>query len=544
MDDTPIHDIAATLASPVNDAHTPQELVNACLKKSKALLTFVENNAALALAVLEYPQLDISPFARHLFTLTAFAKLNHFNDHFLQHIVAAHVAAYYWQQSGQSKSEKKAFVRFLFDNHLTLWRHILSLQKVLFNSQALKHISSVKLNSLQRFALLASVFTYAIEKHTAQTLISYLTPLLPTNDRHMLNVPLLIMDTPLPGSRVYYKAHPAVVVDLQKAHVLISVPSLPEEKEAMWVAKEEVLRPRHVHIDFSQFIALHRACELERTVRGGGPFFAVAYAIQKPPLALLTIIDTLQKADIDINALCEQVERTPAFSHFLMSTASQDNRLRLPVTHLKQAILTYGLERVGDMLIQFALMERLTQHTYPLLSIGKQFTHLSCAIASQLVALSDTKLTPQSASLLTTFVCAPLFTLPGLKVASQLPVSDSHYFQIHRTFKVKAQVPWHTVAGELAANWHQGATWRALIHNAGKRHHDVPNSLKKEHAIIQLAFGLAREALFPLPHPDEDSENTKSALLRTLSLSQADITLLLNRLSDYLFCPFPLTELN
>ena len=91
MDDTPIHDIAATLASPIIDAHTPQELVNACLKKSKALLTFVENNAALALAVLEYPQLDISPFARHLFTLTTFAKLNHFNDHFLQHIVATHV---------------------------------------------------------------------------------------------------------------------------------------------------------------------------------------------------------------------------------------------------------------------------------------------------------------------------------------------------------------------------------------------------------------------------------------------------------------------
>ena len=93
-----------------------------------------------------------------------------------------------------------------------------------------------------------------------------------------------------------------------------------------------------------------------------------------------SIIDDLQKQDVVIEQLCEKIEQVPTFNHFLMYTASQDNRLQLPVKSIKQAVLTYGIERVGDMLIQFALLERLTQNQFPLMGLCKQITLLACSL--------------------------------------------------------------------------------------------------------------------------------------------------------------------
>jgi hypothetical protein len=400
------------------------------------------------------------------------------------------------------------------------------------------------LNTLQRFSLLTAVFTYCRSTYDITKLLGYLAPLIPTVDRKLLYSPLKLIGAIMPSARVFYKAYPAVVIDVQQSHALIHVAAMEDGDQALWVATNTLQQPRQLHVEFPRYLALYDELKTERNVQGGMPFFSATYAIQKPPTALLRIIDSLQNPHIEINKLCKQIERSETFSTFLKTTASRDNRLRLPVANLKQAILTYGLERVGDMLVQFALIERLTQHNYPLLGISKQFTMLACAISSQLVTLTSSRFSPQSAALVTTFLCAPLFTLPGLKVATHLPVSHAHYFQVHRTFKIKGKTPWHTVAGELATHWHQGATWRALIHQAGKRHNEVATSLKKEHAILQLSFGLARELLFPLPSQHGDDEETKSILLRTLSLQPNDISRLTERLNEYLFCPFMLSELN
>lgn len=545
MDVDRIYALSASLDAPLERDSSAQTTINVCLERAKDLLAFVHKHPALPLALLQHEKSDISEFTRHLFTLTIFAKLNHFNDHFLQHLVAAHIAAYTMSESDRALPiDKRSFIRYLNDNKLTLWRETLSLQKVLFSAQSLRHVSHAKLNTLQRFSLLTAVFTYCRSSYDMPRLLGYLAPLIPTADRKLLYSPLKLIGAIMPSARVFYKAYPAVVIDVQQGHALIHVASMEDGDQALWVATTTLQQPRQLHVEFPRYLTLYNELKTERKVQGGAPFFSTTYAIQKPPSTLLRIIDSLQNPHIEINKLCEQIERSEAFSTFLKTTASRDNRLRLPVDNLKQAILTYGLGRVGDMLVQFALLERLTQHSYPLLSVCKQFTMLACAISSQLVTLTSSRFSPQSAALVTTFLCAPLFTLPGLKVATRLPVSHAHYFQVHRTFKIKGKTPWHTVAGELATQWHQGATWRALIHQAGKRHNEVAMSLKKEHAILQLSFGLARELLFPLTSLEGDDAETKRLLLQTLSLQPNDISQLTERLNEYLFCPFMLSELN
>jgi hypothetical protein len=68
----------------------------------------------------------------------------------------------------------------------------------------------------------------------------------------------------------------------------------------------------------------------------------------------------------------------------------------------------------------------------------------------------------------------------------------------------------------------------------------VVASLKKEHAILQLSFGLAREYLFPLNARDAATDNTFDTLRRTIDLKSEDVCRVMERLGEYLFCPLNL----
>jgi len=542
MDATHIAELAEVISEqPANDV-TPQILVNNCLQRAKTTLSFVHTHPAIALAIFQNGSEELDDFTRQILTLALFGKLLSYNDHFLQHIIAAHILTYFLR--GQNKrdmaNQRKQMIGFISQNHLQLWQQIVSLQKVLFTPQSIKYVNTVKVTPMQYVSLLASVFSCCRNKHSASTLLAFVSQNAPTIYRDLLHSLATLVNTSLPGAQVYYKAHPATLIDIQRDYALVYSPTTDESEQFQWVKRSECFAPEPMYVGFEVFLSRYSQCESEQQIKGGHPFFPTAFAIQRPPAALLSIIDELQKPDVDITNLCRKVEATPTFRQFLLSTASQDNRLRLPVSNIKQAILTYGLERVGDMLVQFALIERLTQHQYPLLGISKQFTVVVCAIAAQLASITSTKFSPQSAALVSTFLCAPLFTLPGLKVATRLPVNHQGYFQVQHTFKVKSASPWHAIAGELADNWHQGATWRSLIRQAGKRHGEVPGSLQKEHAILQLAFGLAREHLFPLTQRNSATENTRNTLLHSIELTPGDVDLLIGRLGEYLYCPLSL----
>ncbi|MEM7266627.1 MAG: histidine kinase, partial [Pseudomonadota bacterium] len=210
---------------------------------------------------------------------------------------------------------------------------------------------------------------------------------------------------------------------------------------------------------------------------------------------------------------------------------------QLPVKSIKQAVLTYGIERVGDMLIQFALLERLTQNQFPLMGMCKQLTLLACSFASYFAQLADSKFSPQSAALTMTFVCTPLFTLPGFKVSRALPVDLSKAVSINSAFKVKSDTPWLAIASELAGSWHQSSTWRAVIHQCSKVSTDVPKSLQKEQAILVLSFAIAKACLFNQDIYSLLQDINIKTLLNILGIRRDDVVNALDANGSLLFCP-------
>ncbi len=283
----------------------------------------------------------------------------------------------------------------------------------------------------------------------------------------------------LPGAKVFANGVPGALVDVQQNHGYVFTLSKDDE-DGKWLPLSAIQAPVLLSLPFEHFIALYTDTANARANQGGTPYLPSTFAIQHPPKALITIIDELQKQDVVIEQLCEKIEKVPTFNHFLMLTASQDNRLQLPVKSIKQAVLTYGIERVGDMLIQFALLERLTQNQFPLMGMCKQITLLACSFSSYFAQIVDSKFTPQSAALTMTFICTPLFTLPGFKVSKSLPVRLDNIVSINNAFKVKSDTPWLAIASELAGSWHQSSTWRAVIHQCGKASTEVPKSIQKD----------------------------------------------------------------
>ena len=512
-----------------------EQRINFWLKNAKRVLTLVNANPAIASASLHIDN-DLPKDTHQLLLLALFGKLCRFNDHYLQHILASLLATLWLSDKETTREQTAAVIRFLRNHNLSVWLDTLRLQKAFQATKQINYVADSRLNMAQRLCLLAGVFANRPKKVGYQTLFSQVAVRLPANDRHYLAALITLFERALPGAKIYANGAPGALIDIQQNHGFVFMPSS-ENEDGKWLPLSSIHSPDAMSMPFEHFIALYTDTAQARVNQGGTPFLPSNYAIQHPPNALLSIVDALQKSEVDIPELCEKIEQVPTFNQFLMQTASQDNRLQLPVKSIKQAVLTYGIERVGDMLIQFALMERLTQNQYPLLPMCKQFTLLACAFASHFAQTANTKFSPQSAALTMTFVCAPLFTLPGFKVSKTLPVSGASAVSINKAFKVKSDTPWLAIASELAGSWHQSSTWRAVIHQCSKASSEVPKSLQKEQAIVSLSFALAKACLFTQDAYSLLHNISVKSILNILHIGQDDVLQALDANGQLLFCP-------
>lgn len=512
-----------------------EERINHWLKGAKRILALVNENPAIAAAVLHLEN-DLPKDTQQLLLVALFGKLCRFNDHYLQHIIASMLATMWLCDNGKENKNIAEVVRFLRQHNLIIWLDTLRLQKAFQSEKRINYIADSRLNIAQRLCLLAGAFAYKPSKTDYHTLFAMLAPRFPAHHRHYLSPLLSLFDRPLPGSKVYANGIPGAMIDIQQSHGFVFSLSS-EDVDGKWIPFSSINRPVKLSIPFNHFIALYSDTAKARLSQGGNAFLPSTFAIQHPPKALLGIIDSLQKTEVDIPSLCDKIEQVPTFNQFLMYTASQDNRLQLPVKSIKQAVLTYGIERVGDMLMQFALLERLTQNQFPLLDMCKQITLLACSFASHFAQVVNSKFSPQSAALSMTFVCSPLFTLPGFKVAHSLPVDRTKSVTVNSAFKVKSNIPWLAIASELAGSWHQSSTWRAIIHQCNKPTSDVPKSLQKEQAIILLAFTLSKACLLTHDFYALLKNIEVKSILNVLSLDEDEVLRALDANAHLLFCP-------
>ena len=136
-----------------------------------------------------------------------------------------------------------------------------------------------------------------------------------------------------------------------------------------------------------------------------------------------------------------------------------------------------------------------------------------------------------------TFVCSPLFTLPGFKVAQSLPVDKTKNVTVNSAFKVKSGTPWLAIVSELAGSWHQSSTWRAVIHQCNKPTSEVPKSLQKEQAIILLGFSLAKSCLLTHDFYVLLKSIEVKTILRILNLEEDEVLKALDANAHLLYCP-------
>ncbi|BFT31219.1 hypothetical protein D210916BOD24_23950 [Alteromonas sp. D210916BOD_24] len=513
-----------------------EQCINHWLKSAKRVLTLVNNDPAIAISVL-FLDNDIPSHTQHALIFALFGKLNKFNDHYLQHLIGAFLCAHWLANEPDSNVNLTALRRFAQTRSLAIWSDVIKIHKPMQMPDKISYfIATPRLSAAQRLCLLAHFFACRNAKIPAISLFTEVTQKIAPHHRYLLQHLAPLFTQAMPGAKVFAKGVPGVLIDIQQHHGFVFMLSA-DQADGQWLPLSSVAMPTSSHIPFDHFIAVYSDTAQTRSCKGGTPFLPLTFAIQSPPVALLAIVDELQKRDVEIPTLCEKIEKAPNFNQFLIHTASQDNRLQLPVKNIKQAVMTYGIERVGDMLIQFALMERLTQHQFPLINMCRQFTLLSCSIASCIASQCETKFSPQSAALTMTFLCAPLFTLPGLKVAATLPVNSEESLSINTAFRVKTTTPWLAIAGELAGNWHQSATWRAVLHHCNKPSSDVPNSLKKEHAIMLIAFNLAKTALFRGNLKMIEQNDAYSTLLSLLKLGHRDMIKAVEDQTSLLYCP-------
>lgn len=138
------------------------------------------------------------------------------------------------------------------------------------------------------------------------------------------------------------------------------------------------------------------------------------YPIQRPPNSLLNILRALHKPTSEPSTIASLIGQSRFFSQSLRRSAQQLNRMSIPVTDIKQSIMTHGMERISTLLTEQVLWARLTHSNFPLKQKFEQLAELHRFVAAS-VAFANKQVLPQQASLLATLQLSFLFTYAPLK---------------------------------------------------------------------------------------------------------------------------------
>lgn len=517
-------------------------LPNDCLKIASQAMQLCRAETDMVLAFLQLPGENIEnshPLSRHLLMTIVLGFEQHLNEHTLQHLVAAVILAAVTGNRNTNVNQQgmRRLVQRLRKRGLSIWLDMLVIRKALAEQKTLPLLRRPALNRYQRLALIAVALSQQLPLQPLVLILRKLSASLPSWCHHELTALLRIPGENGPGQRVMSQAEPAVILAVRGQHAAVVKTGAREPNEHEWVDVQRLTPSTRQPLSFNTWHTYYKQCQPDRDAASDtGPFRQV-YPINRPPARLLQIFDALQAQDTDIDALCTLIQKEPVFSDFLRQSASSDNRLQLPVHNLKQAVLTYGTERVGDMLTQQALQTRLNQHNYPLSAQVRHFSVVVSTVAAQLSVHTETRFTSQSAALVATFLTAPLSMLPEIKIISVLPVDHQKYHDIQTLMAVKGTENWQTLVTDLAQGWHQPATWRALLYHTGRLPADVPRSLQKEYSLLCLAVYWSAIWLFG-GTSDDDSLPPKIVQATTISgVNAYHISAIRAEIAPLLYCP-------
>lgn len=529
-----------SLSLPVLPARQTSQ-INAYLTVSANWLTLAETALPLLTVIACLPASQQQPqnklWRRHIALYLLLGIRSNANHHTLQQGVAALLSFYQLKQAQQAPSARLQTAKQLtkLDQHYWAFR-LLSTGAKAVDSDDVFSVAWQWMTILHRQpALCLPDILYHLAVHAQSSTMTMLSPM------------VVYPGTMHEGIRIKYQQHSGVIVGQLPDQVLLF---LPQNEQFQWVRPESITPDSGKSVSLTQWIQIVERLNVlhstspedanEQTFTLPDYQWAVppSYPVSRPPKSLEQLLRALNDPDIAIKKVVDLISTEPAFTEFLTQAASQDNRMQLPVQDVKQSILTYGLDRVGHMLVQYALYQRLTQHPFPLSAWLNRLTRLAAQIASELATVS-TAVTPQSAGLVVTIALSPLFTLPAVKTRTTFPTDPTSLFNVASLLTSKPDTLLSVVRQHqqsLATAWQQQKLQSKLIACCGKLPADVPSPLRQAHCINGLSMIWARQWLLdqsPCEVTKQFINQTNKAYPALMNLEPA----IRETVSAHLVCP-------
>lgn len=423
---------------------------------------------------------------RQLATTLIIARHQQANHHTLQHIIAGVLSQpQLWSETKVTRQDLTAAYRTLQQLQFHLWASLLCPKPIIR-----KYYES---NAKQWFHIaisLADTIEASRNKPFFDVLQKWYLAVPPALQSTLSELVCFPGYVPV-GSKTEYKGKPVIVVNVTAQQITLLNANTTELYCAQANELSRLSKPISA-VELNELLEQQTGAFEGKTLTSP---FVPSFPISRPPATLTAILVALKKPDIEIATLCTLVEKSPAFQHFLTASASQDNRQQLPVASLRQSIMTYGLERIGHMLVQYALNERLTQHAFVLHPLLNRFMTIVIGIASEL-ATKINGFTPQQAALVASLLCSPLFTLPELKVLTRFTDDATRHYDISTLLPQRHGPKTQQLLLTLSNAWKQDKSEHQLILLNGKLPSQVPEHYKSAVAAMGLSLLWARKWLF------------------------------------------------
>ena len=506
----------------------PKPAIQSAISIARSIETELKTNPLVVLAEL-FVQLQGLPAKRldspSITTLTLFfhlAKLNNYNMSSATTIAAGLLLSLETEtlDSARRAEARRLLYRGLNKLNFTAASDILRIAKLINVPGSSNYYARFRLSLWQWFALTSTLLTSAGTKESWQDRLPTVFAVTPFW-YHSYLAKLLVSPSFIPPGTLVKNGEKSMLMLFSNDDNLM----LFDGKKTATYDKLDTLivtgvaKPR-------QLIAQIEASEFKAP-------YPEHYRINHPPRTLTSILEQVHAMDCDIDKLASDIEHESSLANFMRESATNANRLNLEVSSVKQAIMTYGIERIGDMLVTYALFQRLTQSNFPLRDTLIDHIQLSMALGAELADRTKIML-PQTCSLLILVCQTALFTNAIVKSASHWSLTDSNsltdYAHIHPAI--------NTTEFKVAAV-NIGKAWRlpkSMLAKIGRIFDNANATTNKTVVLMRLVLHwslLSKKGELQL---NSKTNALETKLMSVLSLSSASRLQCLQAVSEQLRC--------
>jgi hypothetical protein len=253
-----------------------------------------------------------------------------------------------------------------------------------------------------------------------------------------------------------------------------------------------------------------------------------------PPSTLQPLLRALRSDSIEPQWIIQWCERQPFYAQLLLISATNDNRQQRSVSSIKQAVLTYGIERVGDKLVCHTLQSQLLLHFFPIKIWCERLLTL-CVKVAELIRhqTSDLSMTPQSSELMVTFACCGLFVHPSMQTKSSESSALPHCIHLFNTYPTDASIDIWRMSLLVAERWSPNGLLVDVIRHYNKSLADVSARYRKPYCLLHLSLLWSFEWLIGELRLAREEE----AAMRVLGLTRNDKQHIRMQLQSLLVAP-------